>query len=46
MHKVYISEFIKQVQSKSNHKVQNSKFNVKVIIKFNVQNSKFNVKVT
>ena len=28
MHKVYISEFIKQVQSKSNHKVQCSKFKV------------------
>ena len=28
MHKVYISEFIKQVQSKGNHKVQCSKFKV------------------
>ena len=28
MHKVYISEFIKQVQSKGNHKVQFSKFKV------------------
>ena len=28
MHKVYISEFIKQVQSKDNHKVQCSKFKV------------------